>query len=115
MDFSTVLYKLVCILIICKLLFAVLTFLAVTVFGAEIMCTSNSIVVNKNEAIPPIDCLDDSSIHLPLRIQNMPRGLSFDGKTLSGKIIVPAYNHFVFVYNNETSCQINVNGTIYSI
>ena len=105
-----VIFKLACLLIICKLLLCFLTNIAISVFGAEIICTSNSIIVKNNEEITPIDCLDDSSVHLPLSIQNIPRGLSFDGKTLSGKIIETTCNHFVFVYNNETSCQIIVNG-----
>lgn len=81
----------------------------IVVFSSEISCTSDSIVVNKDELITPIECLDDSSVHLPLSIYNLPYGLQFDGKTISGKIIDSVVHHIMIVFNNETSYQIQVN------
>lgn len=58
----------------------------------------------------PIDCFDDASAHLPLSISKLPNGLQFDGQTLSGRIIEGVVHHSIFVYNNETSYQIILNG-----
>lgn len=88
------------------------SFIGVSVFACEISCSSSSILVHKGEEIGSIECLDDYSIHLPLFAQNLPYGLTFDGKTLSGKIIDSFADYFIFVYNNCTSYKIIANGSL---
>lgn len=54
--------------------------------------------------------MDDKSPHLPLEATNLPLGLAFDGKTLSGTSIFVISNHPIYIYNNETSIVILMNG-----
>ena len=87
-----------------------LFFLVSLAFGLEISCSSTSIIAYKDVEIEPIECVDDATVHLDLGIRNLPYGFHFDGRILSGKIINTVVNHYIFVFNNETSVQISING-----
>ena len=60
--------------------------------------------------IKGIECLDSNSPHLPLDVANLPTGLEFDGRYLSGSCGFVVTKHPIFVYNNDSSLLIRMDG-----
>ena len=82
--------------------------------SAFISCSNTHIVVEMGSAIELVECLDSNAPHLPLEATNLLMGLDFDGRYLSGSCGFVVTKHPIFVYNNNSSLIITVDGIFVS-
>ena len=77
-----------------------------------ISCSQTEVIEDFNVPIQDVECVDDKSPHLPLLAMNLPAGIQFNGRIISGASKYVVSNYPIYIYNNDTSVVILFNGMI---
>lgn len=67
----------------------------------KISCNATEVLISVGKPIDPIECSDDHSPHKTLKILDLPPGLYFDGKYITGYTSMEEFNHRTIVYYED--------------